>query len=440
MRKRLLGVFAAAGLTLTAAAGQAFAGASWTPVDCVASPGALQPAINAASAGAVLEITGTCTDNFVVDKNLTLIGKNGARLEGLLFSGFPTLAVNPGITATVKRLTITGGDDSGILNEGTLTVVRSHIDDNGASGGGGGILNEDGGTVTLKFSSVDGNTQGGPGGGIFTSGGVVTLVGSSVSGNTANPGSGGGIANSGGTVTLKYSRVYGNTVFAGNGGGIENVGVSTLTLLGSYVNSNATDGGGCINNDGGTLKVIASGISRNVAVLGGGGILSASETSTVTAIASRVGHNDGRAGGGIRNNDGALAVIASCLIGNEAVIGGGGAVLNDFGTLTIKASVLKRNSANFGGGIENNGEGDQGTAAIIKTVVLGNTANVGGGIEVFGGSVTLNKTLVLKNTANTEGAGVFNDAGEGGTVTLNKSTVFLNNPNNCAGVAATGCL
>ena len=104
-----------------------------------------------------------------------------------------------------------------------------------------------------------------------------------MSGNTAE---GGGIYNNAGTVTLTGSTVSGNAGFGEGGGGIYNNDSGTVTLTGSTVSGNSVAdafGGGILN--GGTLNVIGSTLSANIAVgdAGGGGISMAARPTSPTA-------------------------------------------------------------------------------------------------------------------------------------------------------------
>ncbi len=204
----------------------------------------LQAAMNSAPAGSQILIYGTCTGNFTVPKDLTLVGEN-AVLDGN--NSGTVLTVPAGVTAVVDYLTIQHGDagqGGGILNEGTLTLNSATVSNNNLAGGGdgAGIFN-DHGTLTLRSSTVaDNSTQGGSGGGVFNNIGTINVVGSSISNNRASEG--GGFFNEG-TLTISSSTVSGNVAFNGDGGGILNE-FSQLTLKSSTVtgNSASMDGGG----------------------------------------------------------------------------------------------------------------------------------------------------------------------------------------------------
>ncbi|MFG2295005.1 hypothetical protein [Streptomyces sp. NPDC048603] len=244
--------------------------AAATVVDCDAGDN-LQNAINASFPGDSLVLRGVCSGNFVIDKNLSVVGRQGAGIEGL---NGDALLVTGAVTVSLTNLFIThssGTTGTGLHNSiGTVTVTRSTIFENDGANIGGGIAN-DSGTLNLIRSTVSGNTGVTFGGGIFNSsalnvtastisdngaafgagilnvvGGVMTLDRATISGNVSSS-QGGGINNdNGGTATLNRSTVTGNT--AVEGGGIFNRGA--LTLNRSTVTGNS--GGDCVQESPGT--------------------------------------------------------------------------------------------------------------------------------------------------------------------------------------------
>lgn len=148
----------------------------------------LQGAIDSAPAGGELEVTGRCTGNFTIDKDLLLVGEGaGAVLDGDGTGTGTTLSIGSARVLLIN-MTITGGNTSGagggIYNRGIVILGGSTVTGNTAGSDGGGIFN-DKGVVDLSSSSVTGNTAGFDGGGIFDeAGGTVRLTGSTVTGNT----------------------------------------------------------------------------------------------------------------------------------------------------------------------------------------------------------------------------------------------------------------
>ncbi|MGQ4416602.1 nitrous oxide reductase family maturation protein NosD [Streptomyces sp. SAS_269] len=299
-RRRLLPAAAmavVAGATGLAGAAPA-AAAPETQVNCTANPGALQPAINAASPGDTLRVRGTCTGPFTINKNLTLRGNGQAVLDGN--SAGPTVTVGDlagsQVQPTLDHLTIThgyAGVGGGIRNNpsATVTLINSTVEGNTAQYGGGIYTY---GTVHLIRSTVKNNTaQGGPGGGIMTDTTVVvTLDNSTVERNSADDGGGGLYIRAGSTAALTHSTVKDNT--AQFGGGVTTEGGTTLNLNHSTVKGNtASTQGGAIYN-GGTVTLTHSTVERNTAQGGpgsGGGIYQQSSSATATLNNSRVRKN-----------------------------------------------------------------------------------------------------------------------------------------------------
>ncbi len=159
----------------------------------------LASALAQVTAGATdtLVVTGICAGGVTIPAaTLTLEGLPMAAVSG----GGTVLTISNGATVTFDNLIVTGGTNSGIVNNGTLTLTgATQVDRNSSTSSGGGIVN--GGDLTLDdMAQVDNNTastSGAYGGGIFTRVGVVTLNDMAQVDNNAAAGQGGGIANFG---------------------------------------------------------------------------------------------------------------------------------------------------------------------------------------------------------------------------------------------------
>jgi hypothetical protein len=196
-------------------------------------------------------VTGT---EIVIDNDVILDGGGDLIVDG--DQGHRVFLVAEGVTAELRRLTVTRGSASGggVASEGTLTIRGCVISNNAAGsptgdiGDGGGILNARQMTIidtTVTWNSVSHGT----GGGIYN-GGEMTIINSTVSDNGAGiDGSGpvgGGIYN-GGEMTIINSTVSENGV--GGLGDVSGVGISnggTLTMTNSTVWGNTADSGDAI--------------------------------------------------------------------------------------------------------------------------------------------------------------------------------------------------
>ena len=252
----------------------------------------------------------------------------------------------------------------GVASGVTATIAGLTIE-NGATG----IVNS--GTLTVSDATVSGN--GSDAGGGIVNHGKLTVTGSTLSKNSVDvPDEGGGaIDNAGGTVTVTDSTISDNTASSGaNAGGIYN-NAGTLTVTGSLLSGNSAGhgNGGGIDNAGGTLTVSTTTLGGNTAVDGtGGGIQN--DSGTVTVTDSLLSHNSAfyNIGGGGIYNGGTVNVADSTLSGDEAMFGGeGGGILNK-SALAITASTLWHNRATISGG------GIEGPATISNTIVAKSTS------------------------------------------------------------------
>src|SRR5439155_21252710 len=140
-------------------------------------------------------------------------------------------------------------EGGGIANDGgTLSVRSSSVDANtagGLIGAGGGIADLNGGHGTVTSSQISGNTANSPegGGGLYEGdvNGTMTVTGSTISGNSAmTTGEGGGGVRSLGTLTMTNSNVVDNVAIAG--GGLVVSSTLPASLTGSTVNGHAASG------------------------------------------------------------------------------------------------------------------------------------------------------------------------------------------------------
>ena len=356
---------------------------------------------------------------FVNHGNLTISGvkieHGNGLLGGCIFNGAGTLTlVDSWVYSCQGQL---GG---GILNIGTLNVINSKIS-NGVVGTGpnpgvgGGILNF-GGTVTLTGSTVVDNFavfadcyQGnvlrgcGGGGGIYnTSGGVVTLTNSKLLSNIAMDG--GGLLNHSGSATLSNSTVADNQVYA-SGSGIENSGMGTLDVVGSTISGNLAYG-----------QNFPYTVLDNTAPVPSGECDPDDPTDpdcVIIYLASTPSLTNG--GAGLRNRGG--AVLKNTTIADNSVtnlngepVGGGGILVN--GQLFLSNVTLSGNKATcvvFG---TNHCEGGGIFSAFafiqIKNSILANQPD-GGNCSINGGDfVSENNNLSDDATCAFSGAGDLN--------------------------------
>jgi len=191
------------------------------------------------------------------------------------------------------------------------------------------------------------------------------------------------------------------------GGGIMNYG--TLTLKNCVVTNNSAIGGGGVDNRRGTLTIVASTISDNVArgdgppgiECGGGGGVKCS-TGMLTIINSTITGNQGGLrssglGGGVRTGCGCTAeIINSTISGNKAVDYGGG--IAAAGTVQVTNCTISNNAVGGGGGaLWVRGEVNI-RNTIIANNIGGRNCTIGGeGGHVGTGSIGANNNNLIED-------------------------------------------
>ena len=358
------------------------------------------------------------------------------------------------------------GDDpdqggGGVYTEGLASLVNVDIINNrasGASGSGGGIINNPGGTLNVADSRINSNTANRAGGGIEDASGAATKVAvnnTRLEGNRADnaPGNGGGVHITGDGDFLLFSSTVIRNSAGQEGGGLWN-GLGTMEIDDVIVQENvaegnaANNGGGGLFNIGGDMVIIDATIRDNKATGtagSGGGLLSVAGSIDVSgSLFTRNTAN--RAGGGVEIINGSFVSNLTDYDYNDAgsMPGNGGAfhVTGMASTVDFTGGYAKYNTAaNEGGGIWN----QSGTMMSIRemeiaynTVTDAGTEDTrvgGGGVFNNGGILDIEATTVAYNTTTGEvtgGGGIANNTG--GTITLMRSTVS----NNAAGLAGGG--
>ena len=268
----------------------------------------LASTLTTAVAGSTIHLSGICTGNFTIAKNLTLDGP--AILDG---GGAGTVLTVTAGNVVLNQLTIRHGVAS-------PSAACSGKISRGAGLCGGGVLIE-GGSVTLNGCTVSNNSAGAYGPRFSLMGGAYIDYGS---------GAGGGIAVMSGTAVLNHTTVSGNIAKYGDGGGIANSPIGRVTLEnGSTVSGNTAEGsypgdngaGGGISNGG-----IGAGINGIVTIL----------HSTVS------GNSAGWIGGGIYNG-GTVALTDSTVTGNHAGLMWGGITAMPYTVLVQQGSTVSGN-------------------------------------------------------------------------------------------------
>lgn len=218
-------------------------------------PGSLRDTVAGATPGDTIRFDMTqvvspialSSGQIVLDQDVNIEGP-GAGVLALRNTSAPNsasrvLLVQPGVTAAISGLTLTGGNvldperGGGISNSGTLTLSFANISGNAAGNLGGGIANL-GGTLTVSHSTISNNSAA-AGGGLSTlqNGNTLptTIVTHSTIAANSTPSDGGGIGHFRGLLTVVDTTISGNS--AGAGGGI--AAFAPTTLLHTTVSNNS---------------------------------------------------------------------------------------------------------------------------------------------------------------------------------------------------------
>jgi predicted outer membrane repeat protein len=262
-----------------------------------------------------------------VTNELTIIGHANTWIkrstaEGT--DGFTIFAVN-GVPSNAGDLTLddvnlangggTGAEDLGVTSggainndEGTVTINNGTFSDNSARCMGGAIFNEGTDLSVNDATFTDNSSE--YGGAIYTEDGDPTVTGGTFSDNTASD-FGGAIDNEG-TLTLKGANFSDNS--AEDGGAVYNDDSATITG-GLYSQNSASEDGGAVYSDD-TLAVSELMISKNTAEYGGG-VYNYGATHTATIDTSQISKNHATDGGGGIYNEMGTVNLDGTLVQNN---------------------------------------------------------------------------------------------------------------------------
>ena len=347
------------------------------------------------------------------------------------------------------KLTLSGGDitknvaisDGGGLVANTkceVTISGTEITKNEAkehSAGGVLILTES--KLNLKSGTVSHNTAKVDGGNVY----LYRLCSMEMTGGTIQGGSGqcgGGLRLHSSEAVLKGGTILGNHASV-YGGGIHMSDLTKVTLVGTSVKNNTTEGSGgalYVSGTGNAVTLDGSVISGNKAVNFGGGLAVFNYTDFVMSSGKICENTTSDRGGGLYFNRGNIVIKNGEITGNSAPMGGGiyghGDVMAKEGTFLMTGGTVSENTADIGGGVSiyrlrATFEGGKITANTAKqgggihttntsTVYVGameianNTAEDGGGLYLTRGTFTdLVGTKITANTAKQGGGGVWAD-------------------------------
>ena len=314
------------------------------------------------------------------------------------------------ITSSTVQENIASGDGGGAFNQGIMTCGESDFTANQSDHMGGGIHNE--GSVEILGCTFDKNKTGDDGGGLNNLN-VAEIRGSDFTNNASERGA--GVASTDGTVEISDSTLIDNQA-KGQGGAIFNFGSSPGSS---------------------PMEIVACEIKNNGAEVGGG--IASTEGATIITDTTISGNKSENEGGGIYNN-GWMEVYLSTIFGNDASTLGGG--IHSTGEIIVTDSTFEANLASADGG----GLNTYDKATVTGSTFVDNTAFRGGGLASVGGDTLLTNNTFSANTATNSGGGIFNmgpligSISSGGSLQANHVTVAYNSAPAGGGIATTGGL
>ena len=344
------------------------------------------------------------------DARHVVILSSGARLDGFIVTNGHRPAVDGGggglfaanaedvlVVRTVIRGNLANFGGGALVEGGSARFEDVLFEANTGTGGGGGLFVDDGATVTLERVRFERNRSVGTGGGATVEG-LSSLTGSSV-------------------------RFIGNQA-AQPGGGLALESGAVVTLVDASFEENTTEvsGGGASAEADSTLEGEQLEFARNRATISGGGLGAEDDSNATITAATFIGNVAGEDGGGVSAEDGAgVALIEVLMVGNRA--GRGGATFCAVtSSLALQASALRENEAVVdGGGVYGEEEAD---VTFEQVHIVGNRAVVGGGVFAASSQLSGGDVVLSNNTATEEGGGLA--LVEDATVTLTNITVSAN--------------
>ena len=422
----------------------------------------------------------------IVSDGVTTLNANTINIanSSLLVNSGATVIFNATDMATLENITMQESE-SGITNQGNMTINNSSFTSNSADVDGGAIYNyvllsgggeiEYVGDLTVNGGLFDSNVAAAHGGAIYNYG-TATIDGAIFTGNkTTNiawPSQGGAIFNSGDDDYLDVpavTMVISNTTFGdanddtkGNmslqGGAIANesslvTGLVTLNNVNFYYNkafadTDDSDGygstlGGAVWNQGEMIVNgntmfrgnTATGYNVEGGAIYNSGTLTFNDTVTFDSnVATDLNSGNGAYGGAIANSYTAEVVFKklATFTDNSALSSAnkgtqGGAINNQNSIVFEQGASFTGNTAVYGGAVFN--EEDL-TIAGGSTFDSNTAADEGGALFTYGGVVNLESATFTNNGAESNGGAIAN---YGGNITFTGTNTF--NGNTAGGVA-----
>ena len=208
-----------------------------------------------------------------------------------------------------------------------------------------------------------------------------------------------------------------------------------LTLTNVFFSNNRAISGGAIYEAQGTLSVVNSNFSGNIAGIGGDGGAILNGSGSLSVIDSVFNNNSAVNGGGAIAITSGTSIINSTFSGNSAPLGG--AIENSLANLTVGHCVFDNNSSNADGGAI----ASFGSTNIFNSTFSNNKApgasSLGGAVyfQSAGGALIITESTLFNNSSAFDGGAAYI---LDGPVTLRNVTISGNSAkNNGGGISIT---
>jgi hypothetical protein len=403
------------------------------------------------------------SDLFASNSAIGGSGFKGSKYGGTAYGG----AIYAGGAVTIQNSTFSGN----IALGGKASGNNLEIDSNVGSGRGlGGAIYCGPNSNVYLYHGILGHNSAKGGSGLAGPNGIAGAAGQP--GSEGGPGGSGGYAIGGGISTKGYLKLVsctlsGNSAIGGNGGsgGTGGHGGAAAGAVKAGAGGNGGEGGfggfavggGVSQFSSGSLILISSTVSGDVAVGGPGGkggLPGAGGKSTPPPHRGFSGPDPESIGGGVVSYEAHTLTVSYDTISKNFADDGGGLDISDPTSATIQNSTISSNHAFKTGGIAIEGKAD-GTPVVImnstissnvgindaggvavdtvpvhfeQVTIAKNSGDAGGGIFVYGLGTTIDNSTIAFNKAFTHGGGVYSYSGSNvKSIVSFDSTVVSNN-------------
>ncbi|NCS29992.1 MAG: cadherin [Microcystis aeruginosa F13-15] len=340
---------------------------------------------------------------------------------------------SPANTAVLDGFTISGGNANGtgtnqnigggIFIPDSNPILRNLIiENNNASGNGGGLYNGGNANYLLTNSTFRNNTAVQNGGAIYNTTSSPTLTDVTFTNNTAVSSAGGAIYNNGGSPIFNNTTFSNNTA-ASNGGAIYNQSSNPIFNTATFTSNTSSSQGGAIYNGSSNPVFNTATFTSNIASSGGGAIYNSAGSSTLNNVTFAQNRSTTGGGGAISNEGSPSTITQGSFQQNRALNGVGGAIYNGNNNLSLTnvsfALNVAEGSGSVGGAIYN--ASNSNLQATNATFSRNNATSQGGALWTTGGGANTFVNTSFYGNASANGSAIYINSGSN---TLRNSIIW----------------